>query len=145
MRKILFAMTMAALLSACSTTKMADPAREAETKDFKSKPDAAVVYIYRNERIGAGVGMDVSIDGKHVGKTVAKSYIYAEVPPGKHSVKGEAENDSNLDLDAKLGKVYYIWQEVKMGILYARNKLQLVGEEEGKNGVMESHLIVPEK
>jgi hypothetical protein len=37
-------------------------------------------------------------------------------------------------------KLYYIWQEVKMGLLYARTKLTLVSKEEGKKGFLESQL-----
>jgi len=36
---------------------------------------------------------------------------------------------------------YYVWQEVKMGLLMARSKLSQVSEEEGKQGVMESKLV----
>ena len=39
------------------------------------------------------------------------------------------------------GKNYYVWQEVKMGLLMARSKLSQVSEEEGKQGVMESKLV----
>lgn len=45
-----------------------------------------------------------------------------------------------LDLDAAGGNIYYIWQEVKMGLLYARTKLHLVSENEGQKGVLETKL-----
>jgi hypothetical protein len=35
----------------------------------------------------------------------------------------------------------YVWQEVKMGVMYARNKLTLVDEATGKAGVNECSLI----
>ena len=59
------------------------------------------------------------------------------------SCLSEAENNSTLDLDVAAGKVYYVWQEVKMGIMYARNKLQLVDDPTGQVGVKESKLTVP--
>jgi hypothetical protein len=38
------------------------------------------------------------------------------------------------------GKLYYISQDVKMGFLYARTKLNLVSDEDGKKGVLETQL-----
>jgi hypothetical protein len=62
-----------------------------------------------------------------------------EVPGSRISYK--SENDATLTLTTKAGKNYYVWQEVKMGLLMARSKLSQVSEEEGKQGVMESKLV----
>jgi hypothetical protein len=43
-------------------------------------------------------------------------------------------------LEVKAGSLYYIWQEAKMGILYARNKLHAVDEKEGQEGVLKTKL-----
>uniref|UniRef100_UPI0005A8FA6C DUF2846 domain-containing protein n=1 Tax=Paraburkholderia kururiensis TaxID=984307 RepID=UPI0005A8FA6C len=103
----------------------------------------AAAYVYRNEALGAAVKMDVSLDGKPIGKTGAKTYLYEEVAPGHRQLVPKAENDSTPDFDAVAGKAIYVWQEVKMGIVYARNKLQLVDEQTGQAGVKESKLTVP--
>jgi len=55
-------------------------------------------------------------------------------------VTSHAENAETLEVDLQLGTLSYIWQEVKMGILFARTKLHLVSEEQGKAGVLESTL-----
>ncbi|RZJ09198.1 MAG: hypothetical protein EOP39_12055 [Rubrivivax sp.] len=60
--------------------------------------------------------------------------------PGKHTVESKAENTDKIEVDAQPGMLYYIWQEVKMGVLGARNKLQLVSEADGKKGVSETKL-----
>jgi hypothetical protein len=39
------------------------------------------------------------------------------------------------------GRLYYIWQEIKMGLGTARNELKLVDETTGRAGVMESKRI----
>jgi hypothetical protein len=84
--------------------------------------------------------MDVEVDGKPVGQTAAKTYFYKEVAPGKHMVTSKSENTDSIEVDTVAGKLYYIWQEVKMGLLYARTKLTLVSEEEGRKGVLECQL-----
>ena len=127
-------------LVGCASVPMGDAKKDAELKSFTSKPDVAGLFIYRNESIGAAIRMDVEVDGKPVGQTAAKTYFYKEVAPGRHTVTSKSENTDTIEVDTMAGKRYYIWQEVKMGLLYARTKLTLVSEEEGKKGVLESLL-----
>jgi len=138
--KYLVAVLLVLSLVSCASVPMGDPKQDASLKAFASKPDMAGLYIYRNESIGGAVRMDVEVDGKALGQTAAMTYFYTEVVPGKHSVVSKSENDDTLEIDTVAGKLYYIWQEVKMGILYARTKLHLVSETEGKKGVLETQL-----
>ncbi|CAD6548891.1 hypothetical protein LMG28140_04677 [Paraburkholderia metrosideri] len=59
-----------------------------------------------------------------------------------HELVSKTENDSTLNIDAVAGKIYYVWQEVKMGMWAARSKLQPVDDDVGRNGVKESRLAV---
>ena len=127
-------------LAGCASVPMGDAGKDAELKAFKARPGVAGLYIYRNESFGAAIRMDIEVDGKPLGQTAAKTYFYKEVAPGRHLVTSRSENADTIEVDAVAGKLYYIWQEVKMGLLYARTKLTLVGEEEGRRGVQESQL-----
>lgn len=140
LRKLAFSAILAASLVGCASVPMGDPKKDAELKGFAAKSDVAGVYIYRNETMGASIRMDLDVDGKPLGQTAAKTYYYTEVAPGKHTVTSKSENTDSLELDTVAGKLYYVWQEVKMGVLYARTKLHLVGEDEGRKGVLESQL-----
>ncbi len=114
---------------------------DAQAKQFVAPKDAANLYIYRNETFGAAIKMPLLVDGMAVGDTVAHSYILKQVTPGSHTITSKSENDATLTLSTEAGKNYYVWQEVKMGLLMARSKLSQVSEEEGKQGVMESKLV----
>lgn len=140
LRKFALISVFSLSLVGCASVPMGDASKDAELKAFKPKPGVAGLYIYRNESFGAAVKMDVEVDGKPIGQTAAKTYLYKEVPPGKHTVTSKSENDHSIEVDAAPGKLYYIWQEVKMGLLYARTKLTLMSEEEGKKGVLETSL-----
>lgn len=143
MNKLLIAsLTTSLFLVGCASAPMGDPARDAALKGFKAPAQGAGVFIYRNESLGAGVKMNVAVDGKPIGYTAANTYLYTEVSPGKHTISSEAENTSTLEIDAKPGALLYIWQEVKMGFLYARNKLQEVSAQEGQKGVLETKLAI---
>jgi hypothetical protein len=131
------------LFSGCATVPMASKEADATAKKFKEPTEgSAGVYIYRNEVMGAAIRMNLFVDDKLIGPTTAKTYHYVEIAPGNHTFKGSSENDSIIDVEAIANKLYYIWQEVKMGFMYARNKIQLVDEITGQNGVMESELAI---
>ena len=140
MKRMFIAAVLASSLVGCASVPMGDAKQDAALKTFSVPADKAGVYIYRNESMGAAVKMDVEVDGKVIGQTAANTYLYKEVAPGKHTVSSKAENTDTIEIDAKPGTLTYIWQEVKMGLMYARTKLNLVGEAEGKKGVLETKL-----
>lgn len=128
-------------MSGCASVPMASSMEDAEAKLFKTNPQKASLYIYRNESMGAAVKMEVDLDGNYIGTNVAQTYIKKEVEPGEHTIVSHAENDDTLTISAQKNKNYFIWQEVKMGILYARTKLTHVTDEIGEAGVKECKMI----
>ena len=81
------------------------------------------------------------MNGQLLGKTGPKTFFELKVPPGTYVFTSSSENESRYTVEAEAGKQYFIWQEMKMGILYARNILQQVDESRGKAGVSECKLI----
>ena len=154
MKKFSIAIIFVAI-TGCATLPMGDSKLDAALKAFKIDPDKAGIYIYRmadpdkagiaiyqNENIRGAIKMDVTVDGQSIGKTVSKTYLFKEVTPGKHTVSSSAENTDTLEVDVKQGTLVYIWQELKMGLNYARTELHLVSEDEGRKGVREASLAV---
>lgn len=140
MKKLLITAAIAANLVGCASVNMADPQREAAVKNFAAPSKQAAVYVYRNESMGASIKMDVEVDGRSIGQTAANTFLYKELTPGKHTITSKAENTDSIEIDAKPGTLYYVWQEVKMGLLTARTKLNRVDEAQGKRGVRETKL-----
>ena len=139
----LFVVAVALLtLAGCASVPKGDPSVDAQLKTFQVGPDKSGIYVYRNESFGAAVKMDVAIDGQAVGQTAANTYLYKQVAPGKHTITSKAENTETLEVDVKPGSNAYVWQEVKMGVISARNKLHLVDEQKGQSGVMGTALTV---
>jgi hypothetical protein len=141
----LFLLLCYTILPGCASVPMGDTTQDASLKKFESKSDKAVLYVYRNETFGAAIKMTVLLDGKLLGDTAAKTYLYSEIAPGNHQLISKTENDSILNFNADAGKIYYVWQEVKMGLFSARSNLQLVDEKTGQAGVLESNLAVMPK
>lgn len=140
MRSLIALIALSLSLGGCASVNMGDAKQDAALKTFAIPKDKAGVYIYRNESMGAAVKMNVELNGQSIGQTAANTYLYKEVAPGKHTFTSKTENDSSVEVDAKPGTLLYIWQEVKMGLLSARSKLQLVDQAQGQKGVLESKL-----
>jgi hypothetical protein len=139
-RFMLAALLLAA--SACASVPMAPDNIDAYAKSFiPPPPDRAHIYVYRNESMGGGVKFDMRLDGQPAGTTVGKTFALLPVRPGQHLLTSGAENTSELPLVAQPGQILFVWQEAKMGVLYARNKLQLVDPGFAIPGVRECKLI----
>ncbi len=144
MRRLMSALSVLALglgLLGCATAPMAVPERDQQAKTFAPVAGKAVLYVFRDETMGAAIKMDVQIDGQKIAETVAHSFLRLELAPGEHAVLSKAENDSTLKLSMEAGKVYFVWQEVKMGIMIMRSKLQEVPAEDGRKRVQTCSLL----
>jgi len=130
------------LMTGCASTSLKAPEQEdMKAKQFVTEKGKSNIYVYRNEFYGAAVSMPVALDGKNIGNTGADTYIKVSTEPGNHTLMSKTENDATLSLVTQKNKNYFVWQEVKMGIMSARSKLKLMSEEEGKKGVNECKLI----
>jgi uncharacterized protein (UPF0333 family) len=141
MLKKLLAMGIVVVASGCASVQMASPEQDAAAKSYAVKPGKANIYVYRNESMGAAIKMPVALNGRLVGDTAAKTYMLLEVTPGSHTVVSKTETDSTVTVKTAAGRNYFVWQEVKMGLMAARSQLQLVDDATGKAGVGECKLI----
>lgn len=145
----IFTAAIIMLLTGCAVSvPMASIEQDAKAKEFSPTQNKASLYIYRNESIGMAIPMTVSVNGKTLGQTAAQTYFWLNVTPGKYNVQSHTENLSNLSLSLEAGRNYFVWQEVKIGMLTPKSLLQRVDDNAGHAGVTESKLIaslVPDK
>lgn len=137
----LFALLMLFLFVGCASVPMSSLEDDAKAKNFTPPTGKVSLYIYRNENFGGAIPMTVSVNGRNLGQTAARTFFRLDVPSGKYNVESHAENVSTLSLSTEAGNNYYIWQEVKMGMWMARSLLQQVSEAVGKDAVNQCKLI----
>ena len=137
------ALAAVVLASGCASVEMASPEMDTSAKSYAVKPNKANIYVYRNEVMGSALKMPVALNGRMVGDTASKTFLLLEVDPGSHTIVSKTENDAVLKVDAVAGRNYFVWQEVKMGMMVARSSLHLVDEATGKAGVAECKMIQP--
>lgn len=143
MKKILALIFASFLLVGCAGGPKADKAADLQAKQFiKPTNGTSNLYIYRNELFGGAINMDVYVDNQRITTTGPKTYIVKNLPAGEHKIEGKGfEGTSILKLNMLPNTIHYVWQEVKMGFIGARNRLHEVSEQQGKKGVMESKLL----
>jgi hypothetical protein len=128
------------LSAGCSAVSKMPPAADDRAKNLAPTEGKALVYVVRPAMVGLAIGMPVTCDGKDLGKTGGGRFIYAMIDSGSHAFVSRAENTSELTLVTEAGKTYYLEQQVKMGLLKARNKLVQLNDADGKAKLLKCSL-----
>lgn len=92
----------------------------------------ALVYVVRPNRAGGIIKFQFHVDGKHVGTTKARRFLYLVLDPGPHLFMSKSENESEMQLNLEAGKTYFLKQKIKLGALKTMNELIQVNESEGR-------------
>lgn len=132
----------ALLVSGCASVPMASPEQDAAMKAFPAPPAGkAGVYIYRNSFVGQALKKNLYLDGEFLGESANRVYFYREVEPGTHTVSTESEfSDNALEFEATAGMNHFIRQYIKLGVFVGGANVEVVSEEEGRQGVLDSKL-----
>ena len=130
MKKIFFAVVAVLFLSGCAGAKQYLPLPDLTVP--VENPDYGRIYVLRPTPFGSAVSMKVREGIKNIGVTGPNSFLAWEREPGPASIVSKAENDEVLNFEVEKGKAYYVQQHVRMGLMEARNELELLSEDEGK-------------
>lgn len=134
------AAVLASVLGAgcATTTSVVGASPDAAPSLFHVAADEAGLYIIRSERVGGAIPIDVLIDGQRLGATVARSYLYAVVKPGVHTVDSLGDIRNTLQVEVKPGTITYLSQGVELAYLSSpRTRLRPVSDAQGREWVME--------
>ena len=139
--QLIIVIVLSAICSACASVNLADSNDDSAAKTFSVADGKSNIYIYRNEDVILNTGVSIEVDGKKMGNTGPRTFILATVSPGKHTVVASGENVEKLEVTTEAAKNYFVWLEIKLGVVTNRGHLHLVSMEEGKKGVMDSKLV----
>ncbi len=126
-------------LASCASVPMESPQKDQQLKSFSAPQGKAGLYMYRPYAyVGSGVSNDLLIDGDKVGELAINTYLYIEVPPGRHVIAAEYQGayGSSIPVDAVGGQLYFI--SATAG--FAGMQVKLENSQDGKAGVMECAL-----
>ncbi len=125
---IIISMSVALILSSCATTYqyVTLPDQNKNLEDTAS----ARIYVMRPAFMATAISMKVAENDTLIGSTGPKGFLCWETTPSDKMLESTSENTSKLELKVEKGKVYFVHQHVLMGILYARNSLELITDEQ---------------
>ena len=118
-------------LAGCASTPQASRERDAEAKRFLSRPDAAVIYVYRNDfpTLGGESSNDsvLYVNDRLIGATLPMTFFRFDVRAGEHLLRGVARDMGRLTLNTRDGELYFVSLQVVGG----RSVFRLVDAETG--------------
>lgn len=94
--------------------------------------DKALIYVLRPTMMGNKIQTKLAVDGEWKGVNRGDNYFFFTLTPGKHYFCSRAENRSVVVLQVEAGKTYYLQQEIRMGMMKARNSLAVISEDKAK-------------
>jgi hypothetical protein len=139
-KKLLSLLLLLGVLSGCASVPMASLSEDTQAKKFEPVQGKSSVYVYRNESFGAAIKVTVAADDKMLGQTAPYTYYLLHLEPGAHKFSCYAENTENFSITTKPDQLYFIRQEMKMGMWAARCAIYEAPAEEGKAAVLESNM-----
>jgi len=140
MRFVLLALLLVVSISGCASVPMAPLSEDTQAKKFEHTQGKSTVYVYRNETFGAAIKVTVAADDKMLGQTAPYTYYLLRLEPGLHKFSCYAENTENFSISTKPDQLYFIRQEMKMGMWAARCAIYEATTEEGKAAILESSM-----
>lgn len=140
MKRMFIVLLILVVVSGCASVPMAPLSEDTQAKKFEPTQGKSSVYLYRNENFGAAIKVTVSANDKMLGQTAPFTYYLLQLEPGLHKFTCFAENTESITLNTKPDQIYFVRQEMKMGLWAARCAVYETSAEEGKAGILESNM-----
>lgn len=94
-------------------------------------PDHVHLVFYRSKRFaGSALEPSIYIDGKQIARMDNGRYFIVDLPPGPHGI-GSDDKSSAINLNAKVGTVYYIRTDIETGFWKGHGRLTMMMPEQG--------------
>ena len=141
---IMLALLALPLAFGCAGTSEA-PAEDAEAAmAFEAPDDKGVVYLYRLGRaVGAANVSIVKVNSLEAGGTGPSTFFRWELKPGTYTFSASTgESSKTVQLQVEAGKLYFIEQNVRLGISDSRVQLKEVDEQTGRKSIQGMKMLV---
>ncbi len=114
--------------------------QQVDYRSIKPPEGKSLIYIVRPSIYGIAMKFDVFCNGKSMGTTKGKQFLFIILEPGEQIIMNKAENKDAITLKTEPNKTYFIKQKIKTGALSARSKLILLNPNEGREALMKCKL-----
>jgi hypothetical protein len=132
MRMLRYFLLAVVLLAGCTSTPQATPERDAEAKRFETRPDAATIYVYRDEFATSPSDDTVLyVDDRLIGSTLPRTFFRFDVRAGERQLLGLGFDQGRLRIDTHDGELYFVSLRTAGGT----SDFRLVAPETGKRDI----------
>jgi hypothetical protein len=105
-------------LGGCASVPEAAPERDAEAKQFETRPGAATLYVFRNDFPSTSTLEDsvLYVDGRLIGATLPGTFFRIDLLPGVHQLHGYGYDRGSLRIRARDGEAHFVALNVIGGV-----------------------------
>jgi len=131
----LLMLAAATWLAGCASVPQATAERDAEAKQFIARPDAATIYVYRDDFAAKEQFTDdtvLYVGRRLIGATLPTTFFRIDVQAGEHLLLGYAYDQGSLKVDTRLGEIYFVSLQSTAGT----SRFMLVKPEIGKRDIL---------
>ena len=109
-------------LGGCASVPEAAPARDAEARQFETRPGAAALYVFRNDFPSTSMLEDsvLYVDNRLIGATLPGTFFRIDLLPGTHELHGYGYDRGSLKVRARDGEVRFVALNVIGGVSHFR-------------------------
>ena len=126
---------LAIALGGCASTPQATRERDAEAKQFTARPDAATIYVYRDDFAAVEPASEnpvLYVDGRLIGGTLPGTFFRFDMRAGEHLLHGYGYDQGTLTMDTRSGEIYFVSLQAAGGVSH----FTLVKPDTGKRDIL---------
>lgn len=130
---LILASLMAAVPAGCASVPQATPVRDAEAKRYLTHPNAATLYIFRNDFPAGTASEDtvLHVDGRIIGASLPGTYFRVDVRPGDRLLHGYGYDQGRLKVSTRSGEITF----VSLNVMGGTSRFAVVSPEAGKREI----------
>lgn len=124
----------------CIAVPLASTEEDRNAKSF-SKPasEAARIYIVRPYTQEPKAKSEVYVDGKFVGVLGPLTFLFFEVPAGRHTVKIRTGQDSDIELEARSQQNLFLQYQLNQWLGRITGETKVLSDEAGQAKVSKAN------
>jgi hypothetical protein len=97
-------------LGGCASVPEATPQRDAQARQFETRPGAATLYVFRNDSPGNPNAEDsvLYVNDRLIGATLPRTFFRIDLLPGRHELHGYGYDQGSLRIEARDGEAQFV-------------------------------------
>lgn len=111
---------------------------------FRAKPGMAQLIVYRDDKMGAQLGVDILIDDAPYVQLISPRFACIDLAPGSHRIAVDFQGRrAEHTAGTKDGEVLALYVRMKMGLTATNASLEPVSAEQARRAIGGAQMVLP--